>query len=205
MKKPDIFDPSKKYVFTNWSTEAWEYKYANPDFQFIPPPNADDYTQKEIKRMWEAAYKKDYYRTIRVPAGGVVEVPEWLAFLMTKHFVDREYVKAVEGKHGSMARSANGGKPNEQAESEMLTMHSSSFRDELEDKTIRLISSTEESPVLAALREQIRQEERAKLIKKGETELEIQAIEAKPTIKKEEEFAGLNTDNETTLNQGSAK
>ncbi len=191
MKKPDIFDPAKKYVFTNWSNEDWEFKYANPDFQFVPPANADDYTQKEIKRMWDIAYKANYFSIVKVKAGEIKEVPEWLAFLMAKHFVDREYVKAVEAKHGPLSVSKNNGKANEQAESELLTMHSSSFRDELEEKTIRLISSTEESPALVALRAQIRAEEQAKLADKGKVELDLQAEEKKAdkaSKKKEEEF-----------------
>src|SRR6266481_303139 len=186
MKKPDIFDPAKKYVFTNWSAEDWEFKYANPDFKFVPPANADDYTQKELKRMWDIAYKTNYYKTTKVKAGELVEVPEWLAFLMAKHFVDREYVKAVEDKHGPLSKAANKGVTNEKAESEMLTMHSSSFRDELEEKTIRIISSTEESPALVALREQIRAEERAKLAEKGKIELDIQTKEKELKPKKKE-------------------
>lgn len=203
MKKPDIFDPSKKYVFTNWSDSEFEFKYANPEFKFIPPANADDYTQKEIKRMWEAEYKKSYFKTVKVPAGGLLEVPEWLAFLLCKHFVDREYVKAVEGKHGSLSRSKNGGKANEQADSELLTMSNSSYRDELEEKTIRPIEMNEESPVIAALREQIRKEERAKLERKATAELTVHATETvqtqpvevatqNTTTNNSDEFAGVN-------------
>jgi len=188
MKKPDIYSPEKRYLFTNWSKEDFNFKYANPDFQFIPP-SSDEFSQKEIKRMFELEHKKNYFKTISIKAGSSIEVKEWLAFLLCKHFVDREFVKDVESRHGSLSRGKNDGKPNEHAESEILTMSSSSLRDELESRTIREIADTEESPVLVQLREQIRNEEIAKLKKLGVAELEAK------------EFPEANK-NETSIEQG---
>ncbi len=172
MKRPDIYDPSKRYIFTNWSDADFSMKYANPDFQFNPNP---DFTDKENKRLYNDVYKRDYFKTFFVKAGGMVEVPEWLAFFMSKHFVDREFVKGVVAKYGSMSRSANKGEANDKADSELLNMNSPAVRDELEERTIRPLDTTQESPIIAALREEIRQEERAKLIALGTAELEAKA------------------------------
>ncbi len=169
MQKPDIYDPAKRYIFTNWSDEDFSKQYANPDFQFTPNP---DFTDKENKRLYNDLYKRDYFKTFFVKKGGMVEVPEWLAFFMVKHFVDREFIKGVVAKYGSLSRGANKGEANDKADSEILNMNSPAVRDELEDRTIKPLNVNEESPIITALREEIRQEERAKLIALGTAELE---------------------------------
>ncbi len=169
MKKPDIYSPSKRYIFTNWSDEDFSQQYANPDFQFNPNP---DFTDKENKRLYTEVYKKDYFKTFFVKKGGMVEIPEWLAFFMVKHFVDREFVKSVVAKYGSLSRGANKGEANDKADSEILNMNSPAVRDELEDRTIKPLTANEESPIITQLREEIRAEERAKLIALGTAELE---------------------------------
>jgi hypothetical protein len=156
MQKPDVFDPTKKYVFTNWSDEEFRCRYANPEFAFSANPR---YSQERNNELYEEAYRKEGIKEAIVPAGKFIEVPEWLAFHLCKHFLDREIMKGIKKDFGSISQKDNDGKANAGAEGEILSMHSPSSREVLEQKTIKLIGEGEESPLVLA----IRAEERAKI------------------------------------------
>lgn len=193
MIKPDVFDSTKKYVFTNWSDTPFTQRYANPDFSFSPNPR---FSQERNKELYEEAYKKNGIKEITVLPGALVEVQEWLAFLMCKHFVDREFTNDVIRRYGSMRRRDNDGKANEGAEGEMLSMNNPSTRDEFEQRTIKLIKDDEESPVLTSLKDQIRAEVRAEMAKAAAGAAPTAPIIEEPKKpgrpKKEVEFAGAN-------------
>lgn len=156
MIKPDVFDPTKKYVFTNWSDEEFRCRYANPEFAFSANPR---YSQERNNELYEEAYKKEGIKEAVVPAGKFIEVPEWLAFHLCKHFLDREIMKGIKRDYGSISQKDNDGKANAGAEGEILSMHSVGTREALEARTIKLIGEGEESPLVVA----IRAEERAKI------------------------------------------
>lgn len=156
MQKPDVFDPTKKYVFTNWSEDEFRCRYANPEFAFSANPR---YSQERNNELYEEAYKKEGIKEAIVPAGKFIEVPEWLAFHLCKHFLDREIMKGIKRDFGSLSQKDNDGKANSGAEGEILSMHSPSTREALEARTIKLIGEGEESPLVLA----IRAEERAKI------------------------------------------
>lgn len=176
MQKPDVFDSTKKYIFHNWSETEFRQKYANPEFNFSPNPR---FSQERNKELYEDAYAKNGIKEHVVPPGGMIEVPEWLAFLMCKHFVDREFTNDVIKRYGSMRRRDNDGKANEAAEGEMLSLNSSPTRDEFEKLTIKPIKADEESPILTSLKEQIRAEVRAELAKeRGDSTMTITSTNA---------------------------
>lgn len=156
MTKPDVFDPTKKYVFTNWSEEDFRCRYANPEFAFSANPR---YSQERNNELYEEAYKKEGIKEAVIPAGKFIEVPEWLAFHLCKHFLDREIMKGIKRDFGSLSQKDNDGKANSGAEGEILSMHSPSSREALELRTIKLIGEGEESPLVLS----IRAEERAKI------------------------------------------
>jgi len=98
-----------------------------------------------------------------IKAGESREFPEYLAFHLTKHFVDHEMTK--EGK-------------------ERMTSVEEA-RKEYEDKTMGEISEGMDSPVLAALKERIRKEiEEDKIDEDGDPRTENK--KAKKVTKKEE-------------------
>jgi len=156
MQKPDVFDPTKKYVFTNWSDEEFRCRYANPEFAFSANPR---YSQERNNELYEEAFKKEGIKEAIVPAGKFIEVPQWLAFHLCKHFLDREIMKGIKKDFGSLSQKDNDGKANSGAEGEILSMHSPSTREALEERTIKLIGEGEESPLVLS----IRAEERAKI------------------------------------------
>jgi hypothetical protein len=156
MQKPDVFDPTKKYVFTNWSDEEFRCRYANPEFAFSANPR---YSQERNNELYEEAFKKEGIKEAIVPAGKFIEVPQWLAFHLCKHFLDREIMKGIKKDFGSLSQKDNDGKANSGAVGEILSMHSPSTREALEERTIKLIGEGEESPLVLS----IRAEERAKI------------------------------------------
>jgi hypothetical protein len=195
MIKPDVFDPTKKYVFTNWSEEDFRCRYANPEFAFSANPR---YSQERNNELYEEAYKKEGIKEAIVPAGKFIEVPEWLAFHLCKHFLDREIMKGIKRDFGSISQKDNDGKANAGAEGEILSMHSPSSREVLEARTIKLIGEGEESPLVLS----IRAEERAKIeqefasLKKEETTpadnlAKARAAKAAKAAEAKGEFAGL--------------
>lgn len=193
MQKPDVFDPTKKYVFTNWSDEDFRCRYGNPEFSFSANPR---YSQERNNELYEELYKKEGVKEMIVPAGKFVEVPEWLAFHLCKHFLDREIMKGILNRFGSIAQKDNDGKANAGAEGEILSMHSPSSREDLEARTIKLIGEGEESPLVLS----IRAEERAKIeqefasLKEEKPDPMAKAREAKAlkAEAKKTEFAGVN-------------
>lgn len=199
MQKPDVFDPTKKYVFTNWSDEDFRCRYANPEFAFSANPR---YSQERNNELYEEAYKKEGIKEALIPAGKFIEVPEWLAFHLCKHFLDREIMKGIKRDFGSISQKDNDGKANSGAEGEILSMHSPTSREALEQKTIKLIGEGEESPLVIA----IRAEERAKIeqefaalkeeAKSIPTDNLAKAREAKAlkAEAKKSEFAGLEAE-----------
>lgn len=201
MIKPDVFDPTKKYVFTNWSDQEFRCKYANPEFSFSANPR---YSQERNNELYNEEFQKNGIKEAIVPAGGILECPEWLAFHLCKHFVDREIMKGITKTYGSISQRDNDGKANAGAESEILSMYSQSSRDGLEQLTIKLIAEGEESPLVAV----IRAEERAKLqqefaaLKKADIEdkedkpdpmAKARAAKVAKAEAKKQEFAALQT------------
>lgn len=193
MKKPDVFDPTKKYVFTNWSEEEFRCRYSNPEFSFSANPR---YSQERNNELYEEAFKKHGIKEEVIPAGGFKEVPEWLAFHLCKHFIDRELMKGIKRDFGSLSQKDNDGKANAGAEGEILSMYSPSSREALELRTIKLIGEGEESPLVLS----IRAEERAKIEQEFAALKEVAPVDnlakayaakAAKAAAAKEEFAGL--------------
>lgn len=183
MQRPDVFDPTKRYVIKNPFDFEFKYKYANPDFTFAPNPA---YSTQENKRLYDELYKKNGYKEIVLQKGEMIEVPEWLAFRLTKHMVDKAYVENVEKMHGPLSRrKRNSNEANEAAEGEILLMSTSGARDELETMVMQPIREGQESPVVTSMREKLRAEieaevradERAKLASEQISEVKEEANE----------------------------
>lgn len=198
MQKPDVFDPTKKYVFTNWSDEEFRCRYANPEFAFSANPR---YSQERNNELYEEAFKKEGIKEAVVPSGKFIEVPEWLAFHLCKHFLDREIMKGIKKDFGSLSQKDNDGKPNSGAEGEILSMHSPSSREALEARTIKLIGEGEESPLVLSIRAEERakiEQEFAALKKEDKTTpadnlAKAREAKAAKALAVKQEFAGANT------------
>lgn len=76
-----------------------------------------------------------------IPAGGILEVPEYKAFTYTKHFVDKQMNR--DGKASFMGIAAE--------------------RKEYEDKTCSPITAGTDSPALASIKEKMRAEIEAEM------------------------------------------
>jgi hypothetical protein len=176
MIKPDVFDPTKEYVFVNTSDVEFRCKYGNPEFSFSANPK---YSQEENRRLYEEAFKRDGVREVVVPPGGMYQCKEWLGYHLMKHFVDKEIIRNAEKQFGPLSRNKNEGKPNVQGEDVILNMNSPASRDDLEKGCLKLIKNDEESPIV----ERIRQEERDKI---------TATIRQEERAKAQQEFAGAN-------------
>lgn len=176
MPRPDVFDPTKEYVFINTDTEEFRCKYSNPEFNFTANPK---YSTEENRRLYDESYKRDGIREVILPPGGMFQCKEWLGFHLMKHFVDKQIIKQAEARYGSLSRNVNEGKPNVQAEDVILNMNSVASREALEDACLKLIKNDQESPIV----EKIRQEERARV---------TDSIRQEERQKAQQEFAGIN-------------
>ena len=99
-----------------------------------------------------------------VEKGKSIEVPMYKAYHFTKHLVDREMMKKG-----------------------VVVLDSMEARKEFEDKTVAEITSSTDSPALAAIKEKIREEIEVEVGKKPRAK----KTEEKKTEAKTEEFADI--------------
>lgn len=126
------YDPRRNFAVTNWSDEDFSATWRGDD-------NVD------VEYVLHAGEVKTY--------------PQYLAYYITKNFVDREMSKvALKKKAGSKER--------ENAE---MAVANKDMRKPFEEKTIQEVVAGQESPEIAAMREQIRKE----LVAKGNLSPEI--------------------------------
>lgn len=116
-----MYDPRRNFAVTNWSDE-----------DFIAVWKGDD----------------DIDVSYTVHAGEVKTFPQYLAYYITKNFVDREMYKAA-------AKAPADSKERERLE---FAVANKDLRKVYEDKTIQEVIAGQESPEVTALRATIRAE-----------------------------------------------
>lgn len=121
-----IYDNKRMYAVTNWSDE--------------------DYTDN-----WRDETGDNFYT---LHAGEVKTYPQYLAFFITKGFVDREMFKAASKE----AETLPNGTPNKMRERLEMAVVNKELRKPYEDKTIQEVIAGKESPEVTAMRAQIRRE-----------------------------------------------
>lgn len=132
------YDQTRRYIVSNWSDQ--------------------DFTQKFGE---ESAYNNSTLiittpaHEVTIKSGDMLELDQFHALTFARHFVDREMQKVAEKLEG---------KAREKIE---ISIGNKYARKPYEDKTVKEIVSGEENPIMAKMREEIRQEELAKI--KAET------------------------------------
>lgn len=122
-----VYDPRRNFAVNNWSDE---------DFTAI----------------WRGDDGIDV--TYILHAGEVKTYPQYLAYYITKNFVDREMYKLA-------SQAASESRERERLE---MAVANKDQRKPFEDKTLQEVIAGQESPEITAMREQIRKE----LIESGE-------------------------------------
>jgi len=114
-----VYDPKKMFAVTNWSEE---------DFTI----NWKDDTGDNVYNL---------------KAGDVRVYPQYLAYHITKNFVDREMYKIAEKEQDPRNRERLG-----------MAVSNKELRKPYEDKTLKEVKAGEESPEVSAMRAKIRAE-----------------------------------------------
>jgi hypothetical protein len=120
-----VYDPKRMFAVTNWSDE--------------------DYTAN-----WRDDTGDNFYI---LHVGEVKTYPQYLAYYITRNFVDREMFKAA----AKTPKNADGS-PSRQQERLEMAVNNPEARKPYEDKTIQEIRAGEESPELTAMRAKVRAE-----------------------------------------------
>lgn len=148
-----VYDKTKRYIVNNWSKE--------------------DFTQEfgaEVAYNGDKAIEANPAYSLTIKAGEMRELGQFEAFLITKHFVDREmYRDAAKLKERTAVERAE------------MAVNNRDLRKPYEDKTIQEIKAGEATPFMDKIREEIRQEEI--------TKIKEEAKPTKPGVKKAEEFS----------------
>ncbi len=120
-----LYDPKRMFAVTNWSDE-------------------------DITVNWRDDLGDNFYT---LHAGEVKTYPQYLAYYITRNFVDREMNKDA-------AKVANNpdGTPSRQRERLEMALSNPDMRKPYEDKTIQEVIEGKESPEVTAMRAKIRQE-----------------------------------------------
>jgi hypothetical protein len=159
-----VYDKSKRFMFLNWSSEDFTQHFGAESVY-------------NDTRLIESQPAFD----ITVKAGDMRELGHFQAHICTKHFVNRE-----------MLRDASGlvDKARERAE---MGVNNAELRKPYEDKTLAEIKVGQEAPFMDKLREEIRKEEKAKLVSQETVTQEAKPkkeVKAKKGEQKVEEFEG---------------
>lgn len=120
-----IYDPKRTFAVTNWSSE-------------------------DITVNWKDDNGDNFYT---LHAGEVKTYPMYLAYFITKQFVDREMYK--DAAKVPMNPDGSYSKARERAE---MAVSNKDLRKPYEDKTMQEVREGEESPEVTAMRAQIRKE-----------------------------------------------
>lgn len=125
----DVYDPKRKFAVTNWSDEDFACNWADP---------GPDGTGDNIYVLH---------------AGETQTHPQYLAYFMAKHFVDREM-----GKEATKLPLNPDGTYTRAKERAEMAMNNRELRKPYEDKTIQEVLPGRESPEITAMRAQIRKD-----------------------------------------------
>ena len=124
-----LYDPKRTFAVTNWSDEVFSANWADPG----PDGTGDNvYT---------------------LHPGEVKTFPQYLAYYITKNFVDREMYKDA-AKVGNNPDGTSS-KARERAE---LAVNNRDMRKPYEDKTMQEVIAGKESPEVTAMRAEIRKQ-----------------------------------------------
>lgn len=129
-----------------------------------------NWSDEEFSISWKDETGDNIYT---LKAGEVKTYPQYLAFYITKNFVDREMYKIAEKETEARSRERLG-----------MAVSNKDLRKPYEDKTMQEVKAGEESPEVVAMRAQIRREVQAE---QGLSS-EIPSNNKAPSV---EEFAGL--------------
>lgn len=138
-----VYDARKMFAVTNWSDE---------DFTI----------------SWKDDTGENVYT---IKAGEVKTYPQYLAYYITKNFVDREMYKLAEAEQETRARERLG-----------MAVSNKDLRKPYEDMTLIEVKAGQESPEVVAMRAKIRSEVEAEMGMSNEIH---------PTKEAPVEFAGL--------------
>lgn len=120
-----LYDPKRMFAVTNWSDE-------------------------EITVNWKDDNGDNLYT---LHPGEVKTYPQYLAYYITRHFVDREMQKDA-----AKAPNNADGSPSRQRERLEMAVANADMRSPYEDKTIQEVIPGKESPEVTAMRAKIRAE-----------------------------------------------
>lgn len=124
-----VYDPKRMFAVTNWSDEDITVNWADPG----PDRTGDNF--------------------YTLHAGEVKTYPQYLAYYITRQFVDREMQKDA-----MKAPNNPDGSPSRQRERLEMAIANADMRKPYEDKTIQEVIAGKESPEVTAMRAKIRQE-----------------------------------------------
>ena len=130
-----VYDKTKRYIVNNWSDEDFTQRFGSET----------NYNDTKVIET-----QPEYGLTIK--AGEMRELGQFEAFTFTKHFVDREIYKEAAKLSDRVLR--------ERAE---MGVNNREIRKPFEDKTVKEIKAGQATPFMDKIREEIRQEEIAKL------------------------------------------
>lgn len=127
-----VYDPKRTFAVTNWSDDDITVNWADPG-------------------PTEKGHMGDNFYTLH--AGETKTYPQYLAYYITKIFVDREMFKDA-----SKAPNNTDGSPSRQRERLEMAVVNADMRKPYEDKTIQEVVPGKESPEVTAMRAKIRKE-----------------------------------------------
>ena len=130
-----VYDRAKRYIVKNWSDEDFSVNFGAETV----------YNDNKVIQVYDAF-------TLTINAGEMRELGQFQAYTFTKHFVDHNMMKDAAKLEDPKAK--------ERGEA---AINIPDLRKPYEDKTIQEIEAGKAVPFMDTLREQIRQEEIAKL------------------------------------------
>jgi len=140
-----IYDKSKRYIVNNWSDEDFSQSFGS-----------------EVAYNGDKMIEVSPARQIIIKAGEMRELGQFEAYTFTKHFVNREMLKAASLLNDRVLV--------ERAE---MGINNKELRKPYEDKTISEIEAGKATPFMEKIREEIRKEEVEKLNKPKAVEDEL--------------------------------
>ena len=154
-----VYDKQKRYMVNNWSPEDFTQHFG-----------AESVYNDTKLVVTQPAYD------LKIKAGEMRELGQFEAYMVTRHFVNREMMRDAQKKEG---------KERERIE---MAMNNKEARKPYEDKTIQEVIAGEESTFMKSLKDKMRAEIQAESkeeVKKPETK--------KEEVKKDKtaEFAGV--------------
>lgn len=135
-----IYDNKRNFAVTNWSDEDFTANWKN-----------EAITEKQLDGSLKLIDTGDNFYTLH--AGEVKTYPMYLAYYITKNFVDREM-----GKDAAKVPMNADGSYSRQRERLEMAVANKEMRKPYEDKTMQEVIPGKESPEVTAMRAQIRKE-----------------------------------------------